>query len=124
VFEARGLRYVVLELFDIILLFCYTWWERRFFMPHEFYGDPIREAQELLDRGVCRTYDAGYATTNVNVEAIPWETLEHMGYTPYRVLKMIRGYLDLVEGRRPLVETNTRLTEENRELRRRLDAKG
>jgi regulator of replication initiation timing len=47
-----------------------------------------------------------------------------MGYTPRSLFKMIRGYVDLVEGRRKIIETNTRLTEENRVLKERLDAKG
>jgi hypothetical protein len=87
----------------------------------EFFVDPITEAQRVRF-GPGSAHRMLFASEGCL--DITWADLARMGYTPRSLFKMIRGYVDLVEGRRKIIETNTRLTEENRVLKERLDAKG
>ncbi|RLG94052.1 hypothetical protein DRO27_05325 [Candidatus Bathyarchaeota archaeon] len=59
-----------------------------------------------------------------SIRPISWALVEEDGYTPGQILQMIKDYRELREQRKNIVETNTRYMNENRELRRRLNAKG
>ena len=82
---------------------------------------PVEEAQEVrfgLNEEAFQ-HAIKCAGDSEPYREVQWVILEKMGFTPEGVIAMIHNYWILVEGRRKIVETNTRLTEENRELRRR-----
>jgi len=87
--------------------------------------DPIGEAQGVrFGLGKEFTPVDYLAFTNRVVVPITWTTVEEDGYSPSDILKIIKDYRTLREQRANIVATNTRYMDENRELRRKLDAKG